>query len=154
PFVAGSSSKDNETTPPHHEDDIQAGFDAKVAVTPSLNLDLTANPDFSQVEVDNQVINLTRFEFKFPERRQFFLENNDLFDRAGFPEARAFFSRRIGLAKDSSGLYQKIPIAYGARLSGSINTKWRLSVLNMQTKEKLSIGLPAQNYTVATVQRN
>lgn len=154
PFVAGGTSADREVTPNTTSSDLQVGFDAKVAVTPSLNLDLTVNPDFSQVEVDQQVINLTRFEFRFPERRQFFLENNDLFDRAGFPEARPFFSRRIGLVRDTSGLFKRIPIAYGARLSGSLNRKWRMSVLNMQTKEKEAMGLPAQNYTVATVQRN
>jgi hypothetical protein len=54
-------------------------MDAKIAVTPSLNLDLTVNPDFSQVEVDKQVTNLSRFELFFPERRQFFLENASLF---------------------------------------------------------------------------
>ncbi len=112
------------------------------------------NPDFSQVEVDQQVINLTRFEFRFPERRQLFLENSDLFNRAGVSEARVFFSRRVGLVRDSSGLFQRIPILYGARLSGSINEKWRLSVLNTQTKRQLSLGLPAQNFTVATLQRN
>jgi hypothetical protein len=126
----------------------------KLGITASLNLDLTLNPDFSQVEVDQQVINLTRFEFQFPELRQFFLENSDLFSRAGLPEARAFFSRRVGLVRDSSGLYQKVPIIYGARLSGSLNKNWRMSVMNMQTKQALSIGLPGQNYTVATLQRN
>ncbi len=154
PFIAGRSAADHESDPKTTSSELQTGFDAKVGVTPSLNLDLTVNPDFSQVEVDQQVINLTRFEFRFPERRQFFLENSDLFANAGFPESRAFFSRRIGLVKDSSGLYKRIPIAFGARLSGSINKKWRMSAMNMQTKEKLSIGLPAQNYTVATLQRN
>jgi hypothetical protein len=154
PFIAGRASVDNQTEPKTTGSDFQAGFDAKVAITPSLNLDLTVNPDFSQVEVDRQVINLTRFEFQFPERRQFFLENSDLFDQAGFPGARPFFSRRIGLARDSSGLFQQIPIAYGARLSGSLNEKWRVSVLNMQTRKKEEIGLPGQNYTVGAVQRN
>jgi len=132
---------------------LQAGFDAKVAVTPSLNLDLTANPILTG-RSRSAGINLTRFEFKFPERRQFFLENSDLFDKAGFPEARTFFSRRIGLVKAPSGLYVRVPIAFGARLSGSINRKWRLNVMNIQTREKLSLGLPSQNYTVATIQRN
>ena len=154
PYVTANSSANNELDPTERDADLQAGFDAKVAVTPSLNLDLTVNPDFSQVEVDDQIINLTRFEFQFPERRQFFLENSDLFDQAGFPSARPFFSRRIGLARDSSGLFTQVPISYGARLSGSINEKWRLSVLNMQTKEETAIGLPAQNYTVAALQRN
>ncbi|MEO6893774.1 MAG: DUF5916 domain-containing protein, partial [Ginsengibacter sp.] len=53
----------------------ELGLDAKVAISSSLNLDLTVNPDFSQVEVDQQVTNLDRYELFFPERRQFFLEN-------------------------------------------------------------------------------
>lgn len=154
PYVAGSTAKDSEVTPSEKDNSLSAGFDMKVGVTPSLNLDLTFNPDFSQVEVDQQVINLTRFEFQFPERRQFFLENSDLHNRAGLPEARSFFSRRIGLVLDSSGLYKKVPILYGARLSGSINPKWRISMMNMQTKEYEPAGLPAQNYTVTTLQRN
>lgn len=154
PYVAGSTSRDSEAVPAKSDSELQAGFDAKVGITPSLNLDLTVNPDFSHVEVDRQVINLTRFEFQFPERRQFFLENSDLFARAGLPRVQPFFSRRIGLARDSSGLFQKVPIVYGARLSGSINEKWRLSVMNMQTQKELSLGLPAQNFAVATVQRN
>ncbi len=154
PYVAGGLSGDKTTTPEKKDTDLQAGFDAKIGVTPSLNLDLTVNPDFSQVEVDRQVINLTRFEFQFPERRQFFLENSDLFDRAGGFFARPFFSRRVGLAIDTSGYIQKVPIEYGARLSGSLSNKWRVSMLNMKTMEKLSLGLPEQMYTVAAVQRN
>lgn len=154
PYLAGSTARDNEKVPGVNSSDFQAGFDAKIGVTPSMNLDLTVNPDFSQVEVDQQVINLTRFEFRFPERRQFFLENSDLFDLAGFPNARPFFSRRIGLAQDSIGLFQRVPILYGARLSGSLNEKWRLGVMNMHTREELSLGLPAQNYTVAALQHN
>lgn len=153
PFVAGRLSQDKSATP-QQDNDLQVGFDAKVGVTPSMNLDLTVNPDFSQVEVDQQVINLTRFEFQFPERRTFFLENSDLMANAGFPPARTFFSRRIGLAKGPDGLYTRVPILYGARLSGSFNDKWRTNVMNMQTSEKLSLGLPAQNYTAATVMRN
>jgi Domain of unknown function (DUF5916) len=74
------------------------GGDVKIAVTSGLNLDLTFNPDFSQVEVDRQVANLSRFELFFPELRQFFLENRDMFAMFGFPNSRPFFSRRIGLA--------------------------------------------------------
>jgi hypothetical protein len=154
PFVAGRLSQDKESTPTTKDSELQVGFDAKVSVTPSLNLDLTVNPDFSQVEVDQQVINLTRFEFLYPERRTFFLENSDLMAQAGFPPARTFFSRRIGLVKGNDGLYVRVPIQYGARLSGSINPKWRMNVMNMQTGERLSMGLPAQNYSVATIQRN
>ena len=154
PYITANHSADKEVDPVDQDSGFDAGFDAKIAVTPSLNLDLTLNPDFSQVEVDNQIINLTRFEFRFPERRQFFLENSDLFDLAGFPRARPFFSRRIGLAPDSSGLFQQVPILFGARLSGSLSDKWRVNILNMQTQEESAIGLPAQNYTVAAIQRN
>ena len=154
PYITANTSADRQVDPAETNSGFQTGFDAKIAVTPSLNLDLTLNPDFSQVEVDDQIINLTRFEFRFPERRQFFLENSDLFDNAGFPGARPFFSRRVGLARDSSGLFQQVPISYGARLSGSLNEKWRVNILNMHTREESSIGLPAQNYTVAAIQRN
>ena len=129
PYVAGGVAQDKETNPVTRSTDLQGGFDAKIGVTPSLNLDLTVNPDFSQVEVDRQVINLTRFEFQFPERRQFFLENSDLYERMGWPGIRPFFSRRVGLARDTSGTLHKVPIEYGARLSGSLSSKWRLSML-------------------------
>ncbi|MBU6343392.1 MAG: carbohydrate binding family 9 domain-containing protein, partial [Bacteroidetes bacterium] len=90
------------------------GGDAKIAITPSLNLDLTVNPDFSQVEVDRQVPNLSRFELFFPERRQFFLENRDLFALFGFPTTRPFFSRRIGLARNPlTGINTTVPILGG-----------------------------------------
>lgn len=106
-----------------------AGFDAKIAVTPSLNLDLTANPDFSQVEVDRQVTNLTRFSIFFPERRNFFLENDDVFSSFGIPPIRPYFSRRIGLDNNA----QPVPILGGARLSGNASKKTRIGLLNMQT---------------------
>src|SRR6185436_7703593 len=120
------------------------GVDAKIAVTSSLNLDLTVNPDFSQVEVDRQVTNLDRFELFFPERRQFFLENGDHFSNFGYATIRPFFSRRIGL---------NAPILFGARLSGKLNKDWRLGAMNMQTGEVDSNGLPPQNFTVLALQR-
>lgn len=152
PYVSGGVQRDRENNEPQqHNQNI--GFDAKVGLTPSLNLDLTVNPDFSQVEVDRQVINLTRFEFGFPERRQFFLENSDLFSSPGFPDSRPFFSRRIGIARDSADKLQRLPILYGARVSGKLGKDWRIGLLNMQTREKKSVGLPDQNYSVAVVQR-
>ncbi len=120
------------------------GFDAKVAITSSLSLDLTVNPDFSQVEVDRQVTNLSRFELFFPERRQFFLENSDLFASFGMEQIRPFFSRRIGLES---------PIMFGGRLSGKLNKNWRLGVMDIQTNEVDSVSLPVQNYAVAALQR-
>ncbi|GAB4419014.1 MAG: hypothetical protein OHK0039_30980 [Bacteroidia bacterium] len=141
PYVAGGISQEpgSEADP-----NLRAGGDAKVSVTTSLNLDLTVNPDFSQVEVDRQVTNLSRFELFFPERRQFFLENSDLFDNLGYSQVRPFFSRRIGLNS---------PILYGARLSGKIDRNWRIGVMNMQTRAVDSLGLPAQNFSVAALQR-
>lgn len=120
------------------------GGDVKIGITSSLNLDLTYNPDFSQVEVDRQVTNLDRFELFFPERRQFFLENGDLFANFGFNSIRPFFSRRIGLES---------PIVAGARLSGKLNKDWRIGALNMQTQENLERGLPGQNFSVLSLQR-
>jgi len=127
---------------------FSAGGDAKVAITSSLNLDLTINPDFSQVEVDVQQTNLTRFNLFFPERRQFFIENSDLFSQFGFSRIRPFFSRRIGLESGS-----KVPIYAGARLSGKINKNWRVGLMNMQTASDTALNIKPQNYTVAAVQR-
>ena len=155
PYAVTSLSKDNEKqTTDNTDKTLNAGFDAKVAITPSLNLDLTVNPDFSTVEVDRQVINLTRFEFQFPERRQFFLENSDLFSAPGFTSiTQPFFSRRIGLAADTSGIQKRVPILYGARISGKLGQKWRMGLMNLQTKETKALGLPGQNYTVGVLQK-
>jgi hypothetical protein len=153
PYVAGGLQRDRlgaNTT----QGTFSFGADAKVAITPSLNLDLTVNPDFSQVEVDQQVTNLSRFEIFFPERRQFFIENSDLFSQFGFSRIRPFFSRRIGIAQnpETGGVVQN-PIYGGARLSGKIGHDWRVGLLSMQTASNESINLPSHNYTVAAVQR-
>jgi hypothetical protein len=120
------------------------GLDAKIAVTSSLNLDLSIHPDFSQVEVDRQVTNLDRFELFFPERRQFFIENGDQFNNFGYGTLRPFFSRRIGL---------NAPIQYGARLSGKLNKNWRMGFMNMQTDRNVATLTPVQNYTAFAIQR-
>jgi hypothetical protein len=153
PYITGSTAKNHvENTPIVNK--ANAGFDAKVAVTPALNLDLTINPDFSQVEVDQQVTNLDRFELFFPERRQFFLENNDLFGQFGFNGLRPFFSRRIGIGRDTlTNLIIQNPILYGARLSGKLDKNWRVGLLNMQTAKNDAAGIKSQNFTVATFQR-
>jgi hypothetical protein len=105
-----------------------AGLDAKIALSSSMNLDLTFNPDFSNVDVDQQVTNLTRFSIFFPERRVFFLENEDLFSNYGIPPIRPFYSRRIG-SKDG----QAVPILFGARLTGNLNKRLRVGAMNIQT---------------------
>ncbi len=133
---------------------FNAGGDAKIGIGPALNLDLTFNPDFSQVEVDEQVTNLDRFEIFFPERRQFFLENGDLFAEFGQSRLRPFFSRRIGIARDEeTGTVDQNTIYYGARLSGKIDNNWRVGLMNMQTAKDEELRTPATNYTVAAVQR-
>ncbi len=128
PYITGNANEDKE-----NGQKIQAagttGFDAKVAVNSSLNLDLTVNPDFSQVDVDQQVTNLTRFNIFLPEKRTFFLENSDLFSDFGIPPIRPFYSRSIGLDKDGN----RIPILFGARLSGNIDPSTRIGVMDMQT---------------------
>ncbi len=132
----------------------EAGGDAKIAVGPALNLDLTFNPDFSQVEVDQQVTNLDRFEIFFPERRQFFLENADLFASFGDRNIRPFFSRRIGIAYNDKTAQNELKTIYaGARLSGKLTNNLRVGLLNMQAAEDEEITLPSLNYTVAALQQ-
>ena len=98
PYIAGNYNQNFEENL-SVDKGFNAGFDLKFGITPGLNLDLTVNPDFSQVEVDQQVTNLDRFEIFFPERRQFFLENSDVFANLGNEDVRPFFSRRIGLER-------------------------------------------------------
>jgi len=145
PYTLGALTRDHERGV-GTKNRLDVGADAKIALTSSLNLDLTVNPDFSQVEVDRQVTNLDRFELFFPERRQFFLENGDLFANFGYASNRPFFSRRIGLG---------VPIQYGARLSGKINKDWRIGAMDMQTDQidEDNRILPAQNFAVVALQR-
>jgi hypothetical protein len=125
------------------------GGDAKIGIGSSLNVDLTFNPDFSQVEVDNQVTNLDRFEILFPEKRQFFLENGDLFANFGADGARPFFSRRIGVTRDpNTGQNIQNKIDAGLRLSGKIHDDLRIGVLQMRTAAIDSINEPANNFSV------
>ncbi|WP_373065521.1 DUF5916 domain-containing protein [Gemmatimonas sp.] len=134
------------------------GGDLKYGVTPSLTLDLTVNTDFSQVEVDQQIVNLTRFGILFPERRDFFIENSgsftlgDVTERnyrmgASLSDFTLFNSRQIGLTKD--GL--PIPIAGGGRLTGRVGG-WEVGLLDMQTQRASTS--PTENFAVARVRRN
>ncbi len=153
PYVSGNYNQDFE----ENEDanfGSGIGGDAKIRVSSGLNLDLTFNPDFSQVEVDRQVINTDRFEIFFPERRQFFLENADLFGSFGSDRINPFFSRRIGVSRDTStGQNIQNTILGGARLSGKLDNNWRVGFLNMVTDSDKKNGLPTFNYSVAAVQR-
>ena len=134
------------------------GMDLKYGVTPSLTLDATYNTDFSQVEVDQEQVNLTRFSLLFPERREFFIENSGAFQfgdvvernyRMGAaPSDFTFFnSRQIGLTPDG----RPIPIVGGARLTGRLG-QWDVGALNMQTQRAAST--PAENFGVLRARRN
>lgn len=144
PYITSSVSKDVESPT---STDVDLGLDARLSVTPTLNLDLTFNPDFSQIEVDQLVTNLTRFNIFLPERRTFFLENNDLFSDYGYPGVRPFFSRRIGLDSER----QAVPIIYGMRLTGNVTKSTRLGVMNVHSAS--SDNTSAQNQTAVSVQK-
>ena len=147
PYLIGKLSDDyTQAAPPVAQ--ANAGLDVKIALNSSLNLDITVNPDFSQVDVDRQVTNLTRFNLFFPERRNFFIENSDLFSNFGFRQIRPFFSRKIGL--DNGNV---VPILGGLRLSGKVNQLWRIGVMNLQTASQPSLNLLSKNYFVAAAQR-
>ena len=153
PYMAGGSSKNYEEGTPR-DNSFSVGGDAKIGVTPGLNLDLTVNPDFSQVEVDRQQTNISRFELFFPEKRQFFLENNDLFSNFGGRESKPFFSRRIGIARDTAtGQNIQNTIYAGMRLSGKLDKNWRVGLLNLQAAPDDRNGLPSYNYGMAVLQR-
>ena len=134
--------------------ELKAGGDAKISISNSLNLDITINPDFSQVEADQVVTNLTRFEVNLPEKRQFFIENSDLFaDFGNSLDANPFFSRRIGIAKDTTDTYIENDIIGGVRLSGKINTNFRVGLLNIQTKNDSENEIGGNNNTVLALQQ-
>ncbi len=153
PYIAANSARDFENGTTEKLNAV-AGFDVKYAVTAGLNLDITVNPDFSQVEVDQQVTNLDRFEIFFPERRQFFLENADMFSGFGNGRTRPFFSRRIGISRDTlTGQNIQNPIPFGARLSGKVNNDLRVGLLSMQAGRDEANGLPSYNYSMFSLQQ-
>lgn len=152
PYVSGNIGQDIDID--KISTDFSIGGDAKIPIGNSMNLDLTVNPDFSQVEVDELVINLTRFEVFLPEKRQFFIDNADLFSDFGNGRAaNPFFSRRIGIAEDLEGDNIENSIIAGARLSGKINENLRIGVLNIQTAEDADNEIPTNNNTVLAVQQ-
>lgn len=146
PYLAGGTQRDFENTEgqTNYQQEFDAGVDAKISVTGSLNLDLTINPDFSNVDVDQQVTNLSRFSIFLPERRNFFLENGDIFSNFGSWQIQPFFSRTIGLNRG-----QQVPIKYGARLTGNLSPNLRIGVMNVQTSDFQE--LVGNNYTVTAL---
>lgn len=112
----------------NEESDVDVGVDVKVPITRSLYADISIHPDFSNADVDQEVVNISRFDISLPERRDFFLENNDVFSNFGNENVRPFFSRRIGLAGQ-----QSIPIVYGGKLTGNLGKDLRIGLMNVQS---------------------
>ena len=131
------------------------GLDVRYALTQNLSADFTLNTDFAQVEADEQQVNLTRFSLFFPEKREFFLENQGLFNFGGTggfgggnTTPRLFYSRRIGLEGG-----REIPILAGGRLTGRAGD-FSVGVINIQTEADAERDVPATNFTVARVRRD
>lgn len=157
PYAASSSSTlAGRTT----RGNVDIGLDVKYGVTTGLVWDFTANTDFSQVEADEQQINLTRFSLFFPEKRDFFLENSGIFQfgtnagqfgggggGGGAREMRLFFSRQIGLSDQG----EAIPILGGTRLTGRQGA-YTLGVLNIQQREQGA--QPGANFTALRLRRD
>jgi hypothetical protein len=159
PYALASSSR---VAGGANSGDFDAGFDVKYGVTSGLTWDFTVNTDFSQVEADEQQINLTRFSLFFPEKRDFFLENSGIFQfgvgNAGgggggggrqnpSQDMFLFFSRQIGLSPDGSS----IPILGGTRLTGRA-AGFSLGALNIQQQREGAS--PATNYTALRLRRD
>ena len=145
--------------------DGKVGADLKYGITQNLTADFTWNTDFAQVEVDEQQVNLTRFNLFFPEKREFFLEGRGIFDfaRGSFRTARSlrrgsvlgggdaptlFYSRRIGLQGG-----QAVPILGGGRLTGKIGA-FDVGALNIQTGNEAVSGALDTNFTVLRAKRD
>jgi hypothetical protein len=158
PYVLGSHLSGAAPAEPGGNGD--AGLDVKWGLTPRLTLDLTTRTDFSQVEVDAEQVNLTRFSLFFPEKRDFFLENEGIFSfqdvtirnyRTGSSPRnfKLYHSRRIGLSPSRT----PIDIAGGARLTGKLGDRFEIGLIDMQTLRSEAPGdeqpFPAENFAVA-----
>ena len=159
PYVTGSLTSDFNATPRlSNKPGRDGGFDVKYAVTANMTADVTVRTDFAQVEADEQQINLSRFSLFFPEKREFFLENQGLFafggvQVGGFNNATnvapiLFYSRRIGLNGS-----RPVPLDAGGRLTGRVG-RYSVGAVNIQTgDEELSAARPT-NFSVLRVKRD
>lgn len=129
------------------EDDhgLEAGLDVQHAVTDNMNLDITVNTDFAQVEADDQIVNLSRFSFFFPEKRRFFLERASIMDFGFEKNNKLFYSRRIGINDGNI-----VPLWGGARLVGRLGN-YDVGMLNMQSRDKFDF--PSENFGVLRLRR-
>jgi Domain of unknown function (DUF5916) len=159
PYALGGVTTDTTVRPPvSRAADGRLGGDLKYGLTRNLTADLTVNTDFAQVEVDEQQVNLTRFNLFFPEKRDFFLEGAGTFAFGGRASAGLaagsgdtpflFFSRRIGL---DTGLV--VPVRAGGRLTGKVG-RTTLGLLNLQTADVGGTPVPDANHTVIRVKRD
>jgi hypothetical protein len=156
PYAVSSLITDRTAGVPFTNDPkSNAGFDFKYGLTRSLIVDATYRTDFAQVEEDLQQINLTRFSLFFPEKRDFFIEGQGIFDFGGVQAGSTpgdvpllFFSRQIGL---SAG--QEVPVVGGARVTGRAG-RFSIGALNIQTDDKLSARAAATNFTAVRLKRN
>ncbi|WP_207785451.1 carbohydrate binding family 9 domain-containing protein [Flagellimonas aquimarina] len=146
PYALAQVVNNSATSPSETDTNFEVGADIKYSVTPSLTLDLTYNTDFAQVEVDDQQVNLDRFNLFFPEKRAFFLENAGQFSVGSPGEVDLFFSRRIGIG-DNGDL---VPIIGGARLSGKVG-QTNVGFLSMFTDDVDGAGIDQNNFSVARV---
>ncbi|MDA1314223.1 MAG: DUF5916 domain-containing protein [Acidobacteria bacterium] len=147
PYVLGGFSQDYNRVGDQTKFERDVGLDVKYSLTPSVTLDATVNTDFAQVEVDDEQVNLTRFDLFFPEKRSFFLENSGFFEFGTPEQVEIFFSRRIGLDEDRN----PVPIDVGARISGKAGP-YQIGLLSMQTRS-VDGAAPANNYSVARFSR-
>jgi hypothetical protein len=111
--------------------DTEPSLDVFYKITPSLNGSLTVNTDFSATEVDQRQVNLTRFNLFFPERRDFFLQDADIFQFGRLEQdGRPFFSRRLGIGATG----QEVPLEYGGKVSGRVG-RWDIGGLAIRQQE-------------------
>ena len=148
PYVLSEAVRRTDTGRTIETGDV--GADVKFSITPGLTLDATYNTDFAQVEVDDEQINLDRFNLFFPEKRPFFLENAGLFSVGQPGQVDIFFSRRIGIGENG----EQVPIMGGGRLSGKVGHNTNVGFLNMQTESFDSAGIASQNFTVARLRQD
>ena len=158
PYAIADLTTDKTSTPAvTNELGGDVGVDVKYGVTQNLTADLTINTDFAQVEADEQQVNLTRFSLFFPEKREFFLENQGLFAFGGAGTGPfggggetpvLFYSRRIGLDDD-----REIPIDVGGRLTGRVG-KFNVGLMNIQTGDEPVMETRETNFSVIRVKRD
>ena len=156
PYGVTSLTTDRTARVPFDNDvKPNAGVDVKYGLTRGLTADLTINTDFAQVEEDQQQVNLTRFSLFFPEKREFFLEGQGIFDFGGQSSRQAgginpilFFSRRIGL---SNG--QAVPVIAGGRVSGKAG-RYDIGALAISTGDNRSAGAVQTNFSALRLRRN